>query len=384
MDMDNSKKVVVLRNDLLWNSETFILEQARFFKKWNVVLVGRNKIENGLDLSDIQYEIIPKLRDNMLQRWLTKFKDFFWIKNRKIENFIKSLKPDLIHIHFGMDAILYWKSIKDLDTPIFITLHGCDINTNKDWWHSGEGGKLMENYPERLISIASQSNVKFIAVSKAIQQKAIQFGIPAEKIIVHYIGVDIEKFKPLGLPIKDRENRILFVGRFVEKKAPILLIKAFGNVIKKISDAKLIMIGDGELLNEAKEFARKLDLPIEFKGLQSQEQIISELDIAKIFCLPSITASNGDAEGLPIANLEAIAKNIPIVVTKHSGNIDIFEIGNFGAIIDERNLEQLENALVNLLKENREYFYENFNHIFNIKKCSSKLEKIYNQGVGSE
>ena len=241
-------------------------------------------------------------------------------------------------MHFGTNAVSYWANIKSLEVPILVTLHGYDITVSKEWWQQGNGGRSMKRYPERLLSLSKHPNVRFIAVSQAIKQKAIEFGIPASKIQVHYIGVDTNKFKPSGLPISQRDNVVLFVGRFVEKKAPLQLIKAFSQVFKHIPDAKLIMVGDGVLKKEAECLAKTLRLPVEFKGALKHEQVLKEYDKAKVFCLPSITAKNGDAEGLPISILEAISKNLFVVVTSHSGNKDIPFLENIGLVINENSI----------------------------------------------
>lgn len=57
----------------------------------------------------------------------------------------------------------------------------------------------------------------FIAVSKAIKERAIAFGIPPKKISVSYIGIDTFSFKNSMTPFNER-RQILFVGRLVEKK----------------------------------------------------------------------------------------------------------------------------------------------------------------------
>lgn len=376
------KKVVILRDEILPLSETFILEQTRYLKHWHPILVGKKLCKDGLCLDGLEYRIIPKVRENIVQKLSTRTKSMLGVENKSISSYIRLLEPDLIHVHFGTDAVHYWDSIKYLNIPILVTLHGYDINISKEWWRQGNGGRFMKRYPERLLSLSKHPNVRFIAVSQAIKEKAIEFGIAEDKVQVHYIGVDTNKFKPSGLPLSQRDNTILFVGRFVEKKAPLQLIEAFNQVVKHVPDAKLVMVGDGILKKEAESLAKKLNLPVEFKGALKHEQVLNEYDKAKVFCLPSVTAKNGDSEGLPISILEAISKNLFILITNHSGNKDIPFLENIGLVINENSIKQMVFSLTELLERNSkidikeiEFFTDNFDLI----KCSQRLEKIYSE-----
>lgn len=374
------KKVVILRNDILPLSETFISEQLRLLKYWHPILVGRRLCENGLNLTNIDYRIIPKAKVSLIQKISVRIRNLLGVEDKRTANYILSLNPDLIHVHFGTDAVNYWNSIKNLNVPIVVTLHGYDINISKEWWQQGKGGHFMKKYPKRLVSLSKHNNVSFIAVSEAIKNKAVEFGIPASKIQVHYIGVDTNKFKPSGLPLSQRGNTVLFVGRFVEKKAPLQLIQAFSKVVKYIPDAKLVMVGDGVLKKEAECLAKTLRLPVEFKGALKHEQVLKEYDKAKVFCLPSITAKNGDAEGLGIVILEAQSCGIPAIVygkgaTKESIIND--ETGWYFCSFDE-----LPHKIVYALDIKSNIECRGFiKDKFNLQKQNKKLEKIYLRSI---
>lgn len=382
--MENKKNVVILRNEILPLSETFILEQMKFLEKFNPILVGVHRVKNGLDMDNVDFKLFSDLSSNIFQRIDTRIRNMLCVTNPKIARCIKSLNPAIIHIHFGVDAVFFWKDIKSLHVPIIITLHGYDINIHREWWESGKGGRQMQQYPKKLLEIAQCKNVSFIAVSKAIKERAIEFGIPEHKIFLHYIGVDTNKFKSGGIPIVNRDNIVLFVGRFVEKKAPLDLIRAFVEVVKKVPDAKLVMIGDGVLKGEAELLARQLKLPIDFLGALHHNEVLKEFEKAKVFCLPSVAAKNGDAEGLPISVLEAIAKDLFVVVTNHSGNRDIPNIDKIGRMVKERDVQELSNAIIFLLNKSFKKpiseildFYE----FFDLKTCCNKLEVIYERVI---
>src|SRR5207244_8450255 len=109
----------------------------------------------------------------------------------------------------------------------------------------GQGDRASQRYPERLVAIAKHAQVKFIAVSEAIRGRAIEYGIPADKIVVKHVGIDTTRFAPGGQPVAARARRVLYVGRLVEKKGVAILIAAFAQAQSVVPDAELVLIGDG-------------------------------------------------------------------------------------------------------------------------------------------
>lgn len=339
------KKVIIFRNDLLSRSETFIKEQARALGTWKPVLVGYGRVKDGLDLGDLEDQIIPGAAGRSFGRYASRLRQVLGRPHSAAVATLRDVGAELVHAHFGTDATDIWPSVKAAGLPMLVTLHGYDINIHREWWEAGHGGIHRRVYPRRLLQMAHDPAVHFIAVSQAIKRRAIEYGIPEGKITVCYIGVDTERFKPGGLPIDQRRKRILFVGRMVEKKAPLLLIRAFSEVRKQVPEAELVMIGDGPLLEDAKQLARTLDGPVEFMGAQPSDAVLTQLHLARVFCLPSITAENGDAEGLPICLMEAQASGTPVVTTPNGGSAECVIEGATGIIIAENDQLDLVNSL---------------------------------------
>ena len=68
---------------------------------------------------------------------------------------------DLVHVHFGLDAVDAWPSVKRAGLPMLVTLHGYDITTRKAWWWSGRGGLTKIPYPARLARLSREPRVRF-------------------------------------------------------------------------------------------------------------------------------------------------------------------------------------------------------------------------------
>jgi glycosyltransferase involved in cell wall biosynthesis len=126
--------------------------------------------------------------------------------------------PNLLYAHFGLDGLLAWPYARNLNVPLVVTLHGRDVDIRKEVYWSGERRFWQKSYPNRFAVMARQQSVHFIAVSKALLQAAIDFGVPKDRIVVCYTGIDGRQFQPSPKAITERPRRIVFVGRLVERK----------------------------------------------------------------------------------------------------------------------------------------------------------------------
>lgn len=188
-----------------------------------------------------------------------------------------------------------------------------------------------------------------IAPSHFILDRLAALGCPRAKLHVSPCGIAPDQF-----PLSDREpGHILAVGRFVEKKAPLTTIRAFASVADDSPGAHLHMVGDGPLLAPAQALAieRGISGRITFHGSQSHDAVRALLSRASLFVQHSVTAPNGDTEGLPVAILEAMASGIPVVSTRHSGIPEVVREGETGLLVKEHDTEGMARALACLLSD---------------------------------
>lgn len=371
------KRVAIFRASLLPISETFIRDQVAALSAWEPVLLGLWETEEPLATPGIRREIVRAGHRSTEWRFLLA---------RPLPPLVDRLRQlgvSLVHAHFGPDALRAWPSVRAARLPLLVTLHGYDITTRRDWWEAGHAGWAMRLYPRRLLRMARHPLVRFVAVSEAIRQRAIDYGIPEGKISVAHIGVDTARFQPGGLPLAQRRRRILFVGRMVEKKAPLLMIRAFAKVRERLPDAELAMVGAGPLLEEARRLAGELGVPVEFLGARSSDEVLSQIHGARVLCLPSVTAANGDAEGFGLVLLEAQACGVPVVTSAIGGASEGLLEGQTGYSFAEGALQDLVAKLTRLLEDPDlaatasaaapRFVASNFD----IRSCSRRLEHLY-------
>lgn len=380
------KKVLVFRSRLLGYSETFIRDQVRSLPNWCPVLVGEGRARNSLDLSDLEHVILKPKAGGKLVKIIWKVARFLHLPPPGVIKRLRAEKANLVHVHFGLDAVRFESILDRLALPVVITLHGYDINRRKEWWESGKGRNKNRRYPERLIALARRPNVRFVAISSAIREAAIRFGLPAEKVQICHIGVDTERYYPAGDPLAKRHPRVLFVGRLAENKGCTYLIEACARLKLVLPQAELIVVGDGRLKQQLEAQAVEAGLNVRFLGALSSNDVKKQMDLARVVCLPSVTVASGDSEGFGMVLLEAQACGVP-VVTSSKGGIDALVDGVTGFYHRERDVDAITRALITLLGDDetatrfgaagREFVCDRFD----INRCSARLEDVYDRAL---
>ncbi len=310
--------------------------------------------------------------------------------NLSLNLMYKPLKNDVDIVHAlynipypDLSASRYSKKKK---VPFIITYQADAQNT---------GGNLIRNaatsiYNRYLLPKVLSSADIIIATSPSYIDKSRYLGKYRDKIVVIPNGINLENFDinfskeesriKLELPLN--EEIILFFGNIVQYKGPDILLKAFSLVKKGISNAKvkLVFVGRGDMQEELKDLAKKLDLEehVKFVGYIEEDLKPLYFKAADIFCLPSVTL----AEAFGIVNLEAMACGIPVISTKLGGIPDIVNHGKNGLIIEPGNIKALADALTYLLENEdvRKKMGECGKKMvvnYSWKKIAEKTEKVY-------
>ena len=149
----SQKNIVVFRTKLLPYSETFIKEQVLSYQEWSPILVGHFMLSDGIDLKDVNYVTFEK-KYNTFSNFKRNFYKLIGFSPYCDFAMLNNIKPDLIHVHFGVDAVVNWPLLKKIQVPLIITLHGYDITIDKNWWKAGKEGIHLKKYPEKLNEIA--------------------------------------------------------------------------------------------------------------------------------------------------------------------------------------------------------------------------------------
>jgi colanic acid/amylovoran biosynthesis glycosyltransferase len=214
-----------------------------------------------------------------------------------------------MHAHFFNDGIDAAKICKQLKIPVVTTVHGHDITKHENAQAGNSGNRRFFDEVDRVI-----------AVSDFIAEQALAKGCPEHKLLQHYIGIDLEKFSQ---PKQESEQpSLLFVGRLVEKKGCTYLLQAMSHLKERFPELQLTIIGTGDLGTKLQQEVAQRDLNVVFAGTVSATEIRAQLARSWLLVAPSITEQSGDAEGLGIVLLVALALQSRVVCFRCGGLVD--------------------------------------------------------------
>ncbi|MEM7772330.1 MAG: glycosyltransferase [Cyanobacteria bacterium P01_A01_bin.37] len=372
--MSHLPRVLVYCDQLLPYSATFVRSQAEALQNTEAYYAGCRRVP-GLSLPPEKTTVV-NAGGVMGKAWESAFK--LWGFAPPFMHQLNNIQPSVIHAHFGPDGVRALPLMRNLSIPLFVSFHGYDVTIKEAI--ARRSTLSHRTYLQRR-TVLQQEASQFIAVSGFIRDKMLNQGFPADKLAVHYIGVDTETFSPD--PRVQRDPIVLFTGRLVEKKGCTYLIQAMAQIQQTRPDVELVMIGDGPLRSELESQASVQLKRYRFLGVQSPEQVRGWMNRAQVFCVPSIIAESGDAEAFGIVFAEAQAMGLPVVSFASGGIPEAVAHGKTGFLAPEKNESVLADYLFQLLDNSTLWANVSQNgqawvrQHFDLKKQTQKLEDLY-------
>jgi colanic acid/amylovoran biosynthesis glycosyltransferase len=193
-----------------------------------------------------------------------------------------------------------------------------------------------------------------LPISDRWARRLEELGCPREKIAVHRLGVDTRAFAFHERHARPNEGvRLLSVCRLAEKKGVEYALRAIALLRSRSPELRYDIVGDGPLRGDLEKLVIELDLSdrVVFHGACRREEVAALVGAAHVFVAPSVTARDGDQEGIPVAIMEAMASGLPVVSTRHGGIPELVHDGATGALVGERDVAGLARALHRLLDD---------------------------------
>lgn len=384
--MNNKENILIYLSNWLGTSETFIANQIGACEKYyNPKIIAKNNKfselkdhHSNLDVAYLKATSTSRFLIGVLNRKLNLSKNSYVLDNFSldyIEQKCKQWNIKLIHAHYGYNGLNILPVVKKLRIPLITTFHGNDISS------------LLKKraYVKSLQELFCDENTYFIGVSEYIKNKLIDFGANEERIIKHYIGTNLDKFKFRDAsPVVSEPIRFLQISNFVEKKGHIYTVTAFSKFIKKFPNARLVLGGTGPMEDTIRSLCNRLGIKdkVEFLGRINPDDVNNKMQDADIFVHNSITGRDGSQEGIPTVIMEAMATGLPVLSTRHAGIPELVENGVEGFLSEEKNIDEYVNSFQKMI-ENKNYlnFRENaFKKVrksFDLKKQNQVLQQIY-------
>lgn len=223
------------------------------------------------------------------------------------------------------DGVAAYQLAKLNNIPLVLTARGSDVN----YWMTDDvaRAKILE-----AIEYAS----KVICVSNALKVSLMSYGVDRNKIQVIINGVDPDVFNQEINTHPDEDGYFLSVGNLIPLKGHDITLKAFA----KISEKRLIIVGDGDQYNNLRKLVENLDI-------QERVRFIKYVDqekLAQLYAGAKATILMSSMEGMPNVLLESLATGTPVIATNVGGISEILGAEN-GILLNSRNEECLISAI---------------------------------------
>lgn len=382
--MKKKNNILIFNNSFFEWSETFIHSQiSPLLNDFQFHLMGRKLLnQKHYNLSLFKIKIVgfyfnnyDKIKTKILRCLKLYRLPFSLYYTKVVHSYLVQENIELIHAHFGQNALTILPYAKKSNTKLIVTFHGYDASKLlNETWYSSRINELL-NYCSHIIVVSPHM------ISKLSLENFLH------KVSVIPCGINTKKFTPNSVKLQNPEINLLHSGRLTEKKGVPDLIKAFNKVLQFKTDVKLHILGDGPELSKCKSLVKLFNIEnqVMFYGAQPHQKVKDLMETSDIFILNSRIASNGDMEGSPVSLLEAMSLEKAVISTNHAGIPSLITNHENGILIGENSQQELVDAMLLLINDGtlrkhlglnaRKTVQRNFDEDY----ISRKIENIYKQ-----
>jgi glycosyltransferase involved in cell wall biosynthesis len=299
---------------------------------------------------------------------------------------IRQNKIDVIHANNLSPIIVGGILGKIHHVPVISTIHGTFTNASGDFWKKWASQDNISRTSSIIGPLFEKITVKMPVdiihtVSIASKDDIIDFNAKSSgNVTVIPNGINLNDYDYLGFK-KDYQNYVIFIARLVIVKNLDVVISAFKDVVKKVPNAKLIVVGDGPMRDKWEKMVSELHLDqnIEFTGYISHEKKIELLSKCSSLLLPS------SFEPFGLVLLEAFAMSKPVLVSDQRAFYEIVDEGVDGFILPTHDASKWAEKIIFLLS-NKTICQDMGNKgrlkvesKFNIDNVVNKMESLYTE-----
>lgn len=362
------KVLEVIRQGLIGGGESHVIDVVKFLDKKKfepfVISFTEGPMVTELSSLDIPCQVIPSGKAFDFSIW------------SDIRKFVTENQIDLVHAHGSRaQSNVFWMANK-LKKPLIYTVHGWSFHDDQKSFI-----RFARIFSEKILVKRAD---KVINVSKSNQETGFSLLGKYNGLVINN-GIDLDKFSSKKKPeilknsLKIPEDRTVVgcIMRMTKQKNPLGMLVAFSEAQKIDQSLHLLMVGDGELMTEIKQYIVLNNLHDQVTLTGSRKDIPDLLSLIDVYCLPSLW------EGLPLSLLEAMATEKAIIATDVDGTKELIKEEINGFLIKPNDLEKLKQKILYLAGNPtlRREFGKNAkatvkeNH--NVIKMVKEIERVY-------
>jgi glycosyltransferase involved in cell wall biosynthesis len=231
--------------------------------------------------------------------------------------------------------------------------------------------------------------IKVLAISEAVKEHLMRdFSVKEECIKVVHNGIDVSKRRAQSAERKAEVKRkfglseglvVGIVARLSDVKGHVYLIKAMREVLNRVLEAQLLIVGEGKMKSELVRLVKNLGMSKKVFFVPEVEDVSEVLSIMDIFVMPSLK------EGLGLALMEAMASGLAVIGSDVGGIKSLIQHGHNGLLVAPRDVQGLRDAILELIPDlpKRELLgkraEEFISESFPLEKMVLETEKAYSE-----
>lgn len=278
------------------------------------------------------------------------------------------LVADVFIAHFGPAGVTAAK-LRELGVirgKIATVFHGIDISSRE----------VLSHYTAEYQQLFRRGDM-MLPISQLWADRLRTMGCPPDKIAVSRMGVNMERFALRPLKAPNDCLQMISVARLTEKKGLHVAIDACRQLKAQGVNFRYRILGIGPWERRLRTLIEQYQLEdrVEMPGFKASHEVKALLDEADVFLQPSVTGSNGDMEGIPVALMEAMAVGIPVLSTVHSGIPELIDSGHSGWLVAENDAQALADKLRTLGQMDTQTLLPV------LQRARTKVETDFNQQV---
>lgn len=348
-------RLSVYVSEYLARTENSIYQQVRGLTKSAEVQVltrrGRHTDEFPVDnlfIEEDQRTVAGWLRQRLRPRLGQKGEDTFSVPAtaaRRIARQAFRWRSECLY------AVFAWNGMHVLDIrfhlrrhiPIVVLCAGSDIAAAESFGDS---------YIRRLAEMFSESDL-LLAASNFMRDRMIRLGANPEKTLVHYIGVDVPRVSRFPRNPRNRPFKILIASRLEPVKGVMLSLESVARAASRMGEYELTILGDGSEMKRCKELARDLGIEeqVSFRGLVAQATVLKEMEMTDVLIQHNVVSKGGQEECLSLSVLEAMAREVPAIVTRSGGMTEAVEDDVSGLVVNSGDVITMADAIASLERD---------------------------------
>ena len=264
---------------------------------------------------------------------------------KQLKSIIDQQDYSIIHCHTplgGVLARLAARNARKRGTTVIYTAHGfhfCKGAPLQNWLIYYPIERYLARHTDRLITI----NHEDYQLAKKHRFKA---GIIEQ---IHGVGVDTGRFKPMMGHEKAKNKKsfgygaddflLFYAAEFNKNKNQQFLLQALALLKAEVPNARLLLAGEGALLEKCREIAASLEVShmVDFLGFRK--------DIDQMLPLCDLAVASSFREGLPVNVMEAMACGLPVVAVDNRGHRELISNNKTGWLVSDWDPEGFSNKL---------------------------------------